>query len=87
MKKRIWKFLLSNHGETAIESRKYATIISTGLDASGFLSVWMSVDPEKPKKAYRFKTVFTGEEMPSDLMFMATVAQPKSGLVYHIFRE
>ena len=87
MVSKIWKFALQTHGETSVAAPEHATPISAGFDAHGQLSVWMSVFPESPLKAYLFKTVFTGEEMPSDKMFMTTVAQPESGLVFHVFRD
>lgn len=85
MTRKIWKYELSSHGPTVVESREGAHPISAMFDASGMLSAWMTVDPGAVAKSFTFYTVFTGEAVPEKAVFLGTEVWRQQGLVFHIF--
>lgn len=83
----IWKYGLSTHGPTVIETREQAVTLAVGTDLLLRPCVWLAVDPSEStaKQTLAFLTVFTGEEVPEDSTYIGSMKIP--GLILHVFQR
>jgi hypothetical protein len=77
-------------GRCEVDMPVVATILTAQWQDSHFgrgIALWAHVDTDCPIASRAFLVVATGEATPSpaDCVYVATIQQPTTGLVWHVF--
>lgn len=83
--RRIFKYPLTIEGEQYVEMPKDPEILCAQFQG-GTLCVWAMVDPANAMRRIQFRIYGTGHPLPDDFgTYIATVQQPGTPLVWHLF--
>lgn len=86
----VWKFDLNmpNHnGEVFVQTPRFARPLHVDADGSGYLCVWMEVDPDEPLVRRVFHVRGTGHGLTGKEGWHIGSAVMPSGIAWHVYDQ